>query len=247
MCKLLGIGHALGVRHILGHLWGPLREKPALSKQTRVSVTTQPRPSELRRLSAPPHCGNVYSKEGAVPPRVFLLMYVCVIQAIDIQHMLVWPREQRDRNGSFMELWEESQDKKAFEKEAHALEESLHCSLHCCCKCWKAQGGFSPATNIQTWWTLLYSLLCSFQLFSISAHNSLIVLTKVLSGVEIQNEQDRTGCRDSEGWTFKQIMDGLALAWLSVVITPFTLEQRYMLSFILVVCKVHSHKQILPS
>lgn len=66
---------------------GSSQGKPS-AVQTDLSIRGNALPSELRHLRCPPRCGNVYAKVQFHP----VCVYVCVIKAINIQHMHTWER-----------------------------------------------------------------------------------------------------------------------------------------------------------
>lgn len=77
MCKLLRLRFILRVRHILGHLWGPLRENLLPSKHIFVSMAMQLLPFS-KHLSCSFLCGNVYAKRQLHPVTVRVRACVCV-------------------------------------------------------------------------------------------------------------------------------------------------------------------------
>lgn len=97
ICKLLGVIHVLRVRHILGYLSGPLRKNPLPSKHISCIYGNE---ASALWVQSSELCCSVWKClcKRAVPPSVCILrarVCVCVMQAIDIQHVQAWERNGR--------------------------------------------------------------------------------------------------------------------------------------------------------
>lgn len=230
MCKLLGLGRALGVRHILGQLWGPLGENPLPSQQNpcicdNAALALWAQTSELSSSLWKCLCG------GAVPPSVCLLVCVPLI----FNMCMIAKGNEETKLGVFRRVMER--------KSARSLNAMSTfpggvpaCALICRYAWkqseWKCGGGSmggpkSVSSNFQQcsrnslpW----YNYLNTINFFFVFAQSFLtqkwtepqssnytesstetrfavfFFWLRILFREEMKHEQDTTGCRKSEDW-----------------------------------------------